>query len=314
MANNKNHFQFNNIPDLSGKVAIITGGSAGIGESCAFQIARKNCTVILGCRNKSKGELVVKKIQEETGNNNVECILLDLNDLKSIKSFAEMFLSKYDQLHILINNAGLMPNGGLERSKDGFEIMFATNVIGTHYLTVQLLPILEKSMPSRIVNVASSFYIITKFVKTSVEILNDEDYYNRFLQYGRTKAIIMLLTFELDRRLRAKGVNNLYVNTNDPGPVKTQAYYKRVNKGSVMDKFISLVFAAADEGSLTQLYLATSPEVEEQNIHGEYYTPIAKRDKVKSDYTKSEKEAEKAWSAVEKLIKEKIPDYPGANI
>ncbi|KAI7859995.1 hypothetical protein BDC45DRAFT_587240, partial [Circinella umbellata] len=248
--------------------------------------ARKNCTVILGCRNKSKGELVVQKIQEETGNNKVECILLDLNDLKSIKNFAEIFLSKYDQLHILINNAGTIATGGFQRSKDGFETTFATNVIGPHYLTVQLLPILEKSMPSRIVNISSSLYA----------------------------AIIMLLSSELDRRLKAKGANNLYVNTTDPGSAKTQPYYTYINKGSIMDKFLSLIFVSVDEGALTHLYLATSPEVEEQNIHGEYYIPTAKRSKPCSSYTKSEKEAKKAWSAVEKLLKEKIPDYPGARI
>ncbi|KAG2227744.1 hypothetical protein INT45_004786 [Circinella minor] len=173
-------------------------------------------------------------------------------------------------------------------------------------------------MPSRIVNISSSLYTVTKFFNTSIEKMNDEDYYNTVLQYGRTKAIVMLLSSELDRRLRAKGVNylyaKLYVNTNDPGAVKTQPYYTHINKGSIMDKLISLIFVSVDEGALTHLYLATSPEVEEQSIHGEYYTPIAKRGKASSSYTKSEKEAKKAWSTVEKLIKEKVPDYSGAGI
>ena len=74
---------------------------------------------VLACRNKDKGDSVAEEIQKETGNKNVECILLDLNSLETIKSFAETFSSKFDKLHILLNNAGLMPNIGFERSKDG---------------------------------------------------------------------------------------------------------------------------------------------------------------------------------------------------
>ncbi|KAI9250892.1 hypothetical protein BDA99DRAFT_444819 [Phascolomyces articulosus] len=204
---------------------------------------------------------------------------LDLASLNSVKNFVEIFLTKYDQPHMLINNAGLISVGPFERVEDGFEAMFGVNVIGTHYLTILLLPILENSRPSRIVNV-----------------------------------VLMLLSFELDRRLRSTGIFNLYINTSHPGSVKNGPYYERVRKNSPFDRFIGGLFlATADVGALPQLYLTTSPEVEEKNIHSKYYVPNAKPGWT-SAYTKSEKEAEKAWNIVERFIKEKVPYYPGASI
>ncbi|KAI9250903.1 hypothetical protein BDA99DRAFT_522189 [Phascolomyces articulosus] len=312
--NNKQHFQFEDIPDLSGKIAIVTGSTSGIGKPCAIELARKGCTLVLPCRNESKGESLVKEIKEKTGNEKVEYIPLDLASLESVKNFVEIFLSKYYQLHILLNNAGMMPVGPFDRTEDGFETMFGVNVIATHYLMIQLLPILEKSTPSRIVNVASNAHWITSLVRSIIfERMNDESYFNRFLQYGRSKAVLMLLSFELDRRLRSKGIDNLYVNTNHPGAVKNGPYYEKVKANSLFDQAMDLFFVTPEEGALTQLYLATSPEVEEKNIHSQYYVPIAQPGST-SAYTKSEKEATKAWELVEELIKEKMPGYPGAHI
>ncbi|KAI8147751.1 hypothetical protein BJV82DRAFT_593219 [Fennellomyces sp. T-0311] len=307
-------FTTKDIPDLSGKIAIVTGSTAGIGKASALELARKSCRVIIACRNEEKGTAVVKEIKEQTGNEQVECIILDLTSLASVKKFVQAYQSKYDQLHILLNNAGLL-DVPFSLTEDGIETMFATNHLGHFYLTLELLPLLMKSGSSRIVNVASMFHWMPSVTGVDFETISDEKSFNRKTHYGKTKLANVLFTFELDRRLKAKGINNVLINCNHPGAVKTDPYYenKLLKKDSLIDKFTNIFFVSPEEGALTQLYLATSPEVEKKGISGQYYVPIASPGR-SSGLSKSEEYAVNLWNISENLLKEKVPGYLGARL
>ncbi|KAI8150267.1 hypothetical protein BJV82DRAFT_586522 [Fennellomyces sp. T-0311] len=307
------NFDFAAIPDLSGKIAIITGSNTGIGKVCATEMARKNCHVIVACRTEKKGTKAVADIKAETGNDKVEFMKLDLLSLAAVKAFAEEFRSKYDQLDILMNNAGVMmcPYG---LSEDGIETQFATNHVAHYYLTMLLLPVLEKSAPSRIVNVSSKGHYMTSLRAVSFDKVSDAKTYNPNFHYGLSKACNILFTRELSKRLEAKGIDNIFVNTNHPGVVRSELSRHIMSPSGVLETiYNNCITITTEQGALTQLYLATSPEVESKNIKGKFYVPYAVPGYV-NGYSSSDENATKLWEFTESLLKEKVPGYQGAPI
>ena len=141
--------------EIISKTIIITGANTGIGYETALELAKRNARVILACRDSKKGQEAVDKIKEESKNDNIELELLNLGSLKSIKDFSERIISKLERLDVLINNAGVAGFENRTLTEDGFETIFGVNHLGPFYLTNLLLPLLEKSAPSRIINVAS---------------------------------------------------------------------------------------------------------------------------------------------------------------
>ncbi|KAI8379308.1 uncharacterized protein BYT42DRAFT_568378 [Radiomyces spectabilis] len=303
-------FEFKDIPDLTGKIAIITGSNTGIGKVCALEMARKGCQVVIGCRDEKKANAAMEDIKKSTGNDKVEFIRLDLMSLQSVKEFADTFKARYDRLHILMNNAGVMMCP-FALSKDGIETQFATNHVGHFYLTVQLLPLLEQSAPSRIINVSSIAHH-TPFKRLDLEHISDEKRYNRIIHYGKSKTANILFTRELNKRLQAKGCKNVYVNCNHPGMVQSEL--ERHIVGGLLPGFLYRMFQiSTEDGALAQLFLATSPKVEQENITGEYYVPYGKRAQT-TTMAASDEVALELWNFTENLLKEKIPGYTGAGI
>ncbi|KAI8579662.1 hypothetical protein K450DRAFT_240911 [Umbelopsis ramanniana AG] len=190
---------------MTGKVCIVTGGNTGIGKACAFAFAKKNAHVIIASRTPSKALAVVEEIKNETKNELVEFIQLDLLSLASVTKFASEFKAKKLPLHVLLNNAGVMACP-FALSEDGYESQFATNHLAHFHLTMQLLPVLEESQPSRVVNVSSWGHNTIYFHGLDLETMNDESKYSAFVSYGRSKAANILFTRELSQRLEQKGV------------------------------------------------------------------------------------------------------------
>ncbi|KAI8900977.1 hypothetical protein BC833DRAFT_197976 [Globomyces pollinis-pini] len=146
-------FNYEPTVDLTGKVAIVTGGSSGIGRITCLKLAALNCHIILAGRNPEKSNAVIENIIETTGNKNVEFLELHLDRLQSCKEAAQQFIAKKLPLHILINNAGYAGPAGM--TDDGFQYTFQTNHLGHFLFTQLLLPCLKASAPSRIINVSS---------------------------------------------------------------------------------------------------------------------------------------------------------------
>jgi retinol dehydrogenase-12 len=297
------------IPDLSGKVAIVTGGYCGIGKVTSLELAKKGCHVILACRSKERTEPVVEEIKKETSNDNVEFLELDLSSLASVQRFAKQFRSKGLPLHLLINNAGVMACP-FKLSADNIELQFATNHVGHFYLTTLLLDIIEASAPARIVNLSSMAHKMASSL--DLENLNDKDKYAPWGAYGRSKLANIFFTRELASRLADKQV---YVNAVHPGYVNTELQRNFSDLyGSVaqtVGNIASSLFAMSPEkGALTSLYVATSPDIEKNDWRGQYFVPIAKWAKP-SKLASDEDLPKELWQWTENVIQEKLNSSSG---
>ncbi|KAI8060908.1 hypothetical protein BC940DRAFT_311136 [Gongronella butleri] len=307
-------FSTKDIPDLTGKTAIITGASNGIGKVSALEMARKGCHCVLACRSEARTRVAIDEIIKETGNDKVEFIHLDLASFKSVNTFADTFLARFDKLDILLNNAAFLSDEGWTETEDGLETMFQINYVATALLTLRLLPLLRKSAPSRIVNVSSDGH---KFVTS----LNTKDYtdkvkYWKMISYGRTKFALTAFSVELVRRLKKQGVENVYVNCVHPGAVETDMLEKALSGPSkwiqnILRYLMGII--TREEGALTQLYVSTSPVIEEKQITGQYYVPIAKLGSSNGG-TRNEANGAELWDYTQNLLSEKVPGYTRSSL
>ncbi|ORX50539.1 NAD(P)-binding protein [Hesseltinella vesiculosa] len=306
------NFSTNEIPDLTGKIAIITGSSNGLGKVSALEMARKGCHCVLACRSEAKAQAAIAEIVQETGNDKVEFMALELGSLSSVKSFADAYLAKFDRLDILLNNAGVAGPESFVLTDDGIENTVAVNFVCTAYLTLLLLPILEKSAPSRVVSVSSEAHKYPFGWSFNPKDMEDESKFGRIMAtYGRSKLSLTLFSNELSKRLRAKGVESVYVNQVHPGAVETNMLMKMKELlGATLYRMFTAIMGALtpEEGALTQLYAATSPDIESKNIHGTYYVPIAKVASV-STAAQSSDNAKLVWDYLQDILVEKVPGY-----
>ncbi|KKN54966.1 hypothetical protein LCGC14_0586880 [marine sediment metagenome] len=183
--------------NISNKVCIITGANSGIGKETASGLADLDAEVVMLCRNKEKGRKAQNEIIEKTNNKKVHLYLADLSKQADIRNFVEDFRQKFDKLHILINNAGLVLKNR-EETMDGYEYTFAVNYLAPFLLTNLLLDLLQNATPSRIINVSADLYKITHL---DFDDLQSKQNYNRFKVYARSKIALNMFTFDLARRL-----------------------------------------------------------------------------------------------------------------
>jgi NAD(P)-dependent dehydrogenase (short-subunit alcohol dehydrogenase family) len=202
--------QYTKDTKINGKVVIITGANSGIGKETAIDLAKRGGKVYIACRDIKRGEDALKEIKEKSGTDNVYFLQLDLASLDSVREFSRKFHELESQLHILINNAGVMacPKS---LTKDGFEMQLGTNHLGHFLLTNLLLHLLKASSPSRIIVVSSLFHIVGKIRKND---LFGEKFYFRWFAYASSKLANILFSNELAKRLEGSGVT---VNSCHPG-------------------------------------------------------------------------------------------------
>ncbi|HEY1954603.1 MAG TPA: SDR family NAD(P)-dependent oxidoreductase [Polyangiaceae bacterium] len=241
--------------DLTGKTALVTGATGGIGKEIARGLARLGATVVLGARNPAKAEATQIELAKEARDPKaVRTMALDVSSLASIRSFAKEFDQKYDALHILVNNAGAWFSDRRE-SPDGHELTFATNVIGPYLLTKLLAPALGKGKPSRVVNVVSSF--------ASDYDVKDLEWKTRkfdgFKAYNQSKLALRMVTWMSAADLEKDGVS---VNAAAPGFVKTDFNQNAHGFTATMINLSAKLFAVSPaEGADTPLWVAASSEV-----------------------------------------------------
>jgi retinol dehydrogenase 12 len=199
---------------IDGKVVVITGANCGIGKQTAIDLARRGGRVYIACRDPIRGVEAMKDIQDLSGSSNVHFLQLDLAQMESIRQFSKKFHSYESQLHILINNAGVMacPKA---HTRDGFELQIGTNHMGHFLLTHLLLDLLLQSAPARVINISSLYHIFGRINKND---LNSDKHYWRWLAYAQSKLANILFTRELARRLEE---NDITVNALHPGAVNT---------------------------------------------------------------------------------------------
>jgi dehydrogenase/reductase SDR family protein 12 len=190
------------LPRMEGKVVLITGATSGLGLAAADGYARLGATVWLAVRNRERGEDARASILEHRRNADVHLDLCAPSRLESVRRFAERFAAESPRLDVLVNNAGVLTQER-EVSADGTELTLATNVIGPFLLTLLLIPVLERSAPSRIVNVSSGG-MYTQKLRT--DDLQSEDEFDGPTVYARTKRAEVVLTEMWAQRLAGTGV------------------------------------------------------------------------------------------------------------
>jgi len=255
-----------NIPDLKGKTALITGSNSGLGYYTAKALAEKNCHVILSCRTPEKSIATKNKLQKLIPQAQLSTIEIEMSDFNKVSSKCDQISNEYDNLDLLINNAGIMhPPKTL--NTQGYEIQFAVNHLSHMLLTLKLIPLLEKIKNSRIVTVTS---LAQFFGKVGWKNLKAENYYNKQESYANSKLANIMFALELSQKLKEKNILSLAAH---PGVAKTNLFNAQRPNPSRIEKFslelFSPIFQSAEMGSLPQLYAATSDSVKS----GEHYGP-----------------------------------------
>lgn len=252
--------------DLSGKIALVTGANSGIGEVTATQLARQGALVVLGARKKENGQAAAARIQKAVSNARLDVLELDLASLASVRRAANEFTKRHEQLHFLINNAGVMntPKG---KTSDGFETQMGVNHLGHFLLTQLLLPTLEKSAPARIINVSSCFHDRAMGREGDIhfdDLFFENSKYDGWRAYAQSKLANLLHAKELARRLEGTGVTAVSVH---PGWVRTRLIRHSMPiwfQDSLIRPVLRL-FGQIEpwEGAQSTLFAALSPSVEE---------------------------------------------------
>jgi NAD(P)-dependent dehydrogenase (short-subunit alcohol dehydrogenase family) len=247
------------IPDQSGRTAVVTGANSGLGLVTARELARAGASVVMACRNLDKGHAAVDEVRAAVPGAQVQLEELDLASLASVRGFADRFEATREGLDLLINNAGVMASPR-RRTADGFELQFGTNHLGHFALTAALLEAMEGREDARVVTLSSNAH---KYGRIAFDNLNGDRHYFRWRAYGQSKLANLLFALELDRRLRAAGstVKSLAAH---PGYAATNL---QTAAPPLLDRLVmkvgNAVVAQSDElGALPPLYAATQPGLE----------------------------------------------------
>lgn len=305
------HWQYTHdeIPDLSGKRALVTGANSGLGYATALQLALKGAETHMMCRSVGKCDKAAADIHaraEELGVRvKVVPAICDLSDLSSVHKFATKFAKKHQELDILVNNAGVM-HTPFTLTSDDLEMQFGVNHVAHHLLTNLLLPAIKAASaqhPATIVSVSSNahFQSYPEAIRLTETALNDEASYDRVMAYGQSKLANVLFTQELAERI---GDASIFVNTLNPGAVYTDLTKHWPMPDAVRGVFNAIfekVTWSATDAAITQLFAATSPKISAQNIRGKYFAPIA-RFCEPADEAKDPALQKKLWTFTEELL------------
>ncbi len=303
--------------NLTGKTYVVTGANSGIGLVTARQLAKQGATVIMGVRRVNEGKRVAAEIRSEIATAKLVVYQLELDDLKSVRTFAAEVNSNHPKLQGLVNNAGVMktPFG---RTKDGFETQFGVNHLGHFLLTNLLMDGLKAGAPSRVINLSSFFHESAMGRRGEIHF-DDLNYVRRpfdtWEAYAQSKLANLLHARELARRVTGTGVTTASVN---PGFVRTNLvkipvpmWLQRILMVPIL-RLIGMI--EPWEGAQTTLHALLAPEVEQQS--GAYFSQIARyQDKVSrvggwplqspNPVALDDAVAERLWNASEALVRSK---------
>jgi NAD(P)-dependent dehydrogenase (short-subunit alcohol dehydrogenase family) len=254
------------VPDQTGRVAVITGSNTGIGFHTALVLAEHGAAVVLAVRDLDKGRAAAESITKACPQAAVEVQRLDLSSLASVREAAEALSAAHPRIDLLINNAGVMYTPK-QTTVDGFELQFGTNHLGHFALTGLLLPRMMRVKGSRVVTVSSMAHRIMAAIH--FDDLQWEHGYNRIAAYGQSKLANLMFTYELQRRLAAKRKSTIAVAAH-PGTANTELTRYLPPFLRPADRLLlPLVVQSAAMGALPTLRAATDTKV----AGGQYYGP-----------------------------------------
>eukprot|EP00092_Neocalanus_flemingeri_P024904 GFUD01027008.1.p1 GENE.GFUD01027008.1~~GFUD01027008.1.p1 ORF type:complete len:518 (+),score=150.44 GFUD01027008.1:35-1588(+) len=290
---------------LDGKLAIVTGANTGLGRETALGLAARGARVILGCRDREKGEAACQYIKERTGSSKVDIGELDLSSFTSVRKFAQMIVDKETKLDILVCNAGVRM---VEKTitEDGQELVFQVNHLGHFLLTNLLMGLLKTSDSARVLSVTSTAY---SWVKKSGMNLNDTTWtktaYDKKLAFGQSKLANILFTRELAAKTEGTSVRTFCLH---PGIVATDGFrYYEQNLSPVARIFWNifvvnlvkpLLFKTPAEGAQTTLFCCADESIQEKS--GLFYVDCEQ--KSLENFAKDKALAENLWNISEDIV------------
>ncbi len=287
------------IPDLNGKVIIVTGANSGIGYESSRALAERGATVIMACRNLERGRRAAEAIQRAVPAARLDVMSLDLASGQSIQAFADMFKGKYDRLDVLLNNGGLV-GAARHVTEDGFESQFGINHLGHFALTGRLLDVLLKTPDSRVVTVGSRMHTAGKI---RWDDLMSERSYDRWNAYRQSKLANLLFTFELNRRLEAKGATTRALAAH-PGQAATNWATNNFDglMGFLLKNMGNAMSQSPAMAALPPLYAAVDRNAKPGGYYGpEHDTKGYPMEARASEAAYDEADAKRLWDLSEKL-------------
>ncbi|MEW6443267.1 MAG: SDR family oxidoreductase [bacterium] len=274
---------------MESRVALVTGATSGIGKQTASELARQGFTVALGCRDPQRGEAARREIAAEAGSQRVSVLPVDLASLGSVRRAAAAFAGSFERLDVLVNNAGIFTMRQ-HLTEDGFEAQFGVNHLGHFLLTLELLDLLKRSAPSRVVVVSSAMH---KGGRIDFDTFRGRRPYRPVAAYRQSKLANVLFTTELAGRLRGTGVT---ANALHPGSIATGIYR---DAPLPVRAVVRLLLQAPRAGARTSVYLATSPEVAgTTGLYFEKSRPVATSREARDSAL-----AERLWQKSEELCR-----------
>ena len=263
------------VPDLSGKLAVVTGANSGLGFGLARRLSAAGADVVMAIRNRAKGEAAIDEIRATVPAAKLTIKPLDLSSLSSVAALGEQLNSEGRPIDILINNAGVMTPPNRDTTADGFELQFGSNHLGHFALTAHLLPLLRAAERGRVVSLSS---IAARRGRIHFDDLQFEKSYTPMAAYGQSKLAVLMFARELDRRSRDAGWGIASIAAH-PGLTKTNLQISGPSHGrsapSMMEQLYKLSWRLApfiwqeiDEGILPALYAAATPQAEGGAFYG----------------------------------------------
>ncbi len=292
------------IPDQTGRLALVTGANSGLGLETSRVLLQKGATVLMACRSQRKSEAARRDLLD-LGTTGVDLLDLDLSDLNNVERCANVVQERYGRLDLLINNAGLMaPPRRL--SVQGFEMQFAVNHLGHMALTQRLLPLMEGRQDSRVVTVTSGAQY---FGKMAWSDLQGEQRYDRWGAYSQSKLANVMFALELNQRLHQQNSTVISLAAH-PGLARTNLQPVSVAatgawQESLAYRLMAPLLQSAATGALPQLHAATASSAK----GGEHFGPggfasmrgMPTRQPV-ARLAKDAEQRERLWSTSETMI------------
>ncbi|MGJ4843631.1 SDR family oxidoreductase [Leifsonia sp. Le1] len=262
------------VPDLRGRLALVTGASDGIGYNIAARLARAHADVLMPVRNREKGEAAAQRIREASPGASVQVRMLDLSSLDSVATLANDLVAEGRPIDILINNAGVMSPPTRQETGDGFEVQFATNHLAHFALSARLLPLLRDGRA----HVTTQVSVSANQHAVNWDDLQWEHSYGAFTSYSSSKIALGLFAMELHRRSVA-GDWGIRSNLSHPGIAATNLLAAQPGIGRQHDTMavrsirglsrLGILFGTPETAALPAVYGATSPEA----LGGRFYGP-----------------------------------------
>jgi NAD(P)-dependent dehydrogenase (short-subunit alcohol dehydrogenase family) len=306
------------VPDLTGKLAVVTGSNSGLGLGLATRLSAAGADVVMAIRNRAKGEAAVEQIRAGVPNAKLTLKQLDLSSLGSVKALGEELNAEGRPIDILINNAGIMQPPQRETTEDGFELQFGGNHLGHFALTGHLLPLLRAAGDARVTTVSS---LAARMGGINFDDLQWEKRYNATQAYAQSKSANLMFALELDRRSRQAGWG-VVSNAAHPGFAKTNLQLSGPSHGkdkpTLLERFYRVsrrltpfMWQEVDEAILPTLYGAVAPAAE----GGAFYGPRGLYEAAGGgvtdakilDRARSESDARRLWEISEQLTQVTFP-------